>query len=212
MSIKNFSISYFLRTVFLLAITILFTSGCTTIDKMLSKSTPSPSPKNSESPSELISEPSKAQNAASESSKAQKNDDSNTEKELDQIVQNKECIPPNKTEYIYGSYKIGWTTASIRHEGFIRMEGRVGQMRIQFFDQATNNTHSVDQTMVLASCTKGLVIIGLNPVVAGTNKKADTYTTDNLIFRRETNGGLTLLNCYQGGCSPIEMEKVSTSN
>jgi len=177
---------------------------------MLSNSTPSPSPADS-TPSPSPESSASSSTPKPNSSASQNADSSNDEKELDQLVQSKECIPPNQVEYVYGNYKIGWTTASIRHEGILNMNGRVGKMRIQFFDQAANSTSAVDQIMVLASCTKGLVLLGFNPVVAGTNEKAANYITDNLIFRRETSGEFTLLNCYQGGCSPIEMQQVTNN-
>lgn len=90
------------------------------------------------------------------------------------------------------------------------MEGRIGTMRIKFFNPATNQTDAVDQTMVLASCTKGLVMFGFNPVVAGTDEKISTYSADNLIIRRETNGNITIINSDdQGISSPVEIEEMS---
>ncbi len=200
MTMKTFSIYHVCRSLFVTIFSIFLTSGCASIDKMFSPPTSSPSATGS-TPSPSPSKSPDSQNVG----------DSNDENKLDQLVKSKGCNPPNQVEYVHGNYKIGWTFATIRHEGLLNMNGRVGKMRIKFFDQASSSTSEVDQMMVLASCTKGLVLIGFNPVVAGTSEKAANYITDNLIFRRETSGEVTLLNCYEEGCSPIEMQQVSNN-
>jgi len=196
------------------SITLLI-NGCEAMDSFFSDSTPAPSSANS-TPSSPLDTPVTPPTSKSDSSNPQIDETINdegerNEEELNQLVQSKECIPPNQVEYVYGNFQIGWTFAGTRHEGLLSMNGRVGKMRIQFFDQAENSTSEVDQIMLLASCAKGLVILGFAPVVAGTDEKAINYTPDNLIFRRETSGKITLLNCYQGGCSPIEMQQVSNN-
>jgi hypothetical protein len=208
MTMKISRISNACRSLFVGIFTILLASGCATIDKTFFPPTPSPSVTDStpSSSPESSASPSTPKPSSSDSQNA---DNSNDEKELDRLVKSKGCNPPNQVEYVHGNYKIGWTFATIRHEGLLNMNGRVGKMRIKFFDRASSSTSEVDQMMVLASCTKGLVLIGFNPVVAGTSEKAANYITDNLIFRRETGGEVTMLNCYEEGCSPIEMQQVS---
>ena len=145
MTMKIFGIPLSCRSFFITIFTIFLANGCASIDKIISKpsatdSTPSSPPEGSASPS------------TSKSPDSQSVGDSNDKNKLDQLVKSRECNPPNQVEYVSGNYKIGWTFAGIRHEGLLNMNGRVGKMRIKFFDQASNSTSEVDQIMVLASC------------------------------------------------------------
>jgi hypothetical protein len=64
--------------------------------------------------------------------------------------------------------------------------------------------------MVLASCTKGLVLFGYNPTSVSTNQKHSTYSADNLIIKREANGDIRIINEDDKGVRvPVDMEPIS---
>ena len=212
MTIKTFRIFHVCRSLFIVIFTIFLASGCATIDKMFSNATPSPSPADSiPSPSpESSASPSTSKSRNSQSTESRNSKNRSNDEQLDQLVKTRECLPPNQAEYVSGNYKLGWTMGGSRYEGLLRMEGRIGKMRIQYFNEATNETETVDQTMVLASCTKGLIILGFNPVLASTTQKHPKYAADNLIFRRETNGTVTIVNYDDRGvAASVEIEQVS---
>lgn len=173
-----------------------------TLDELLSD-TPSPSSTNSTP----VSSPDTPVSSPTSTSPNTPNTESNDE-QLDQLVKTRECRPPNEAEYVFGDYKLGWTFGGERHEGLLQMKGRIGKMRIQYFDEANNKTDTVDQTMVLASCTKGLIMLGFNPVIADTNQTHPTYVADNLIYRREINGDESIENQDDSGVTvPVEIEE-----
>jgi len=120
------------------------------------------------------------------------------------------CREPSKTDYIYGSYQVGWTAKGDRYEGILKVNGDVGQMRLKFFNAAIDSEDLVDQTMVLATCPQGLILLGLNPRVPNTNNQHPFYVSDNILIRRETNGTITLVVVDdQGVISPLEIQEIS---
>ncbi len=120
------------------------------------------------------------------------------------------CREANQTDYVNGTYQIGWTASGGRYEGILQMKGETGAMRVQYFNTATNAKDMVDETIVLASCPQGLLFVGLNPVTSNTNNPHPTYSADNILVRRETNGATTLvLIDDQGVVSPIEIKQIS---
>jgi hypothetical protein len=122
------------------------------------------------------------------------------------------CREPSEGDYIKGSYQVGWTARGDRYEGVLKMNGDVGQMRIKFFNAASNSEDLVDQTMVLANCPKGLILLGLNPRTPDTDKQHSTYSADNILIRRETNGSTTLVVVDdQGVISPLEIQRISNN-
>ena len=120
------------------------------------------------------------------------------------------CREPSETDYIYGSYQVGWTAKGDRYEGILKVNGDVGQMRLKFFNPVINSEDLVDQTMVLATCPQGLILLGLNPRVPNTNNQHPIYVADNILIRRETNGTITLVVVDdQGVISPLEIQEIS---
>lgn len=130
--------------------------------------------------------------------------------QVDNFIYQRGCFPPNQTEYIDGIYRLGWTASGYRYEGLLQMEGSIGQMRITYFNPETNSSDFVDQYMVLANCSQGLVMMGLNPTDPETNEQHSSYVADNLLFRREPSGELIIANCDgQGECWPVEFAPAS---
>ena len=120
------------------------------------------------------------------------------------------CSLANEAEYIYGSYSINWSYAGLRHEGSLVMYGGIGVMRINFYNDRLQGTDSVEETMVLANCTQGLILLGFNPVVPGTNSSHPSYFADNIIVRRNVDGSIDLVNCDdQGLCLRVEIEQTN---
>ena len=126
------------------------------------------------------------------------------------VLRQMNCRQSSETDYIYGTYQVGWTAKGDRYEGILKMNGNVGQMRLKFFNSAINSEDLVDQTMVLATCPQGLILVGFNPTDPNTNNKHSFYVADNIFIRRETNGAITLvLIDDQGVTSPLEIQKIS---
>ena len=126
------------------------------------------------------------------------------------VLRQMNCRQSSETDYIYGIYQVGWTAKGDRYEGILKMNGNVGQMRLKFFNSAINSEDLVDQTMVLATCPQGLILVGFNPTDPNTKNKHSFYVADNIFIRRETNGAITLvLIDDQGVTSPLEIQKIS---
>lgn len=88
-----------------------------------------------------------------------------------------------------------------------QVQGRSGIMRTQFFNPNTGQTEMVDQTMRLRSSSQGLVLLGYNPVYAGTNTPNPIYSPDNFLFQIQPDGTTVVFTCDDAGrCSPVEIE------
>jgi hypothetical protein len=119
------------------------------------------------------------------------------------------CRKPSESDYIYGNYRVGWMARGDRYEGLLSMQGSHGVMRVQFFNQAINSADVVDQTMVVASCPRGLILAGVEPVNPKTKEKHTTYSADNLFIRRNPSGNVIVeVVDDQGVTSPAEIEQV----
>jgi hypothetical protein len=197
----KYQIFYVCKLFFICSCILFPINGCKNIDDMISPSSTNPTPDKSPNTSKSSS--------TSESSSVSPTSNSSNDK-LQQLVKNKSCSPPNQSEYISGNYKLDWTAKGSHYEGLLEMKGEIGTMRIKYFNEEMNKTDIVDQTMILANCVQGLVVFGNNPVIADTDQKHSTYSPDNLIFRREINGDITITNKDDQGVSvPVEMEKLS---
>ena len=119
------------------------------------------------------------------------------------------CREPSETDYLYGTYQIGWAAQGIRHEGILRVEGDVGKMRIKFFNAGINAEDVVDQDMFLATCPQGLILLGENPRTPDTEDLHATYAADNILIRQETNGSFTLMVVDDNGVTaPLEIQQI----
>ena len=168
-----------------------------------STSSPSPSPTSTSSPSPSptsTSSPSPSPTSTSSSSNQKLND----------FLRPLNCSRASTAEYINGRFSIKWTYAGIVRDGTLVMEGETGLMRIQYFDSNTRTTQSVDQDILLANCTEGLKLIGLNPRFAGTDNRISTYSADNINIRQNKDGSWDLTNCNdKKQCSRIEIQKIN---
>ncbi len=162
------------------------TSGCGIIATALRGEQPTSDPPSPESPS-----PGQAQTKAD-------------------ALRQMNCREPSETDYIHGTYQVGWAAKGDRYEGILQMNGDVGEMRLKFFNPVTNLEDLVDQSMALASCPQGLILLGVNPRVPNTEEQHPSYVADNILIRRETNGDITLVVIDdQGVISPLEIQEVS---
>jgi hypothetical protein len=81
-----------------------------------------------------------------------------------------------------------------------------GLMRVSFYDARSGRQEAIDQVMVLQNSRVGLVLVGYNPVIAGTNRRHPTYAADNFIIRKQPNGDyLFFLLDDAGAQSPTEV-------
>jgi hypothetical protein len=108
-----------------------------------------------------------------------------------------------------GTWKLQFSVGGILHESILIMEGDSGAMRTRYYNSATGRAESVDQAMKLQSSSQGLVLLGFNPVYAGTTTRHRTYSPDNFLFQIRPNGALVSFTCDRGGrCSPVDMERI----
>jgi len=207
----NTKLSFLVRilAIFLLAIA---TNGCSILAKAIrGGSQPASKPSGTEVPANSsTASPSQPEPAPRTFSSRRAETNSEQPQTKAGALRRMNCREASQTDYIYGTYQIGWTAAGNRYEGILKMKGESGAMRIQYFNTATNAKDMVDQMMVLASCPQGLLFVGLNPVTSNTNNPHPTYSADNILVRRETNGTTTLLLIDdQGVVSPVEIKQVS---
>lgn len=108
---------------------------------------------------------------------------------------------------IYGNLTLRYSVDGILYESFLVMEGHSGMMRTRFFNPNIGETEMVDQTMQLRSSAQGLVLLGYDPVYAGTNTPNPTYSPDNFLFQIQPDGTFFAFTCDDAGrCSPVEIE------
>lgn len=110
---------------------------------------------------------------------------------------------------IYGSWKLGYSIDGIVYQSVLVMEGYSGVMRTRYFDPSINQKQGVDQKISLKSSPQGLVLLGYNPVYAGTSRRHPTYAADNFLFSVEPDGSLTAYTCdAQTQCSAVDIERI----
>jgi hypothetical protein len=110
---------------------------------------------------------------------------------------------------LYGAWKLTYSVDGIVYESVLSMNGYSGRMRTRYFDPNINRTQVVDQTMSLRSSSRGLVLLGYNPVYAGTNTPHPTYNADNFLFQISPDGSLGVATCDDAGqCSDVDIEAI----
>lgn len=125
------------------------------------------------------------------------------------IAQQRSCTRPNRSEYIYGTYKVGWTVQGNYYESVLEMRGDSGLMLTSYFNPNINRPELVLQTMRIQSCSFGLVIAGYSPRDPETKLPKRTYSADNLVMRRQPNGEIIIVNCDDAEvCAPATIESV----
>jgi hypothetical protein len=64
----------------------------------------------------------------------------------------------------------------------------------------------IEQAMVLRKTDRGVLLIGSNPVYAGTRRRAVNYAADNFIIERQPDGEYVVVTLDdQGNTSPVEV-------
>ncbi|MFN6469560.1 MAG: hypothetical protein RMY36_007760 [Nostoc sp. SerVER01] len=110
---------------------------------------------------------------------------------------------------IYGTWKLQHSVSGIVHESILTMQGYYGSMKTQYFDPQPRKTVAVEQTMSLKSSSKGLILLGSNPVYAGTTIQHPTYSADNFLFQIRPDGTLFVFTCdYNLQCSSVDLEVI----
>lgn len=89
---------------------------------------------------------------------------------------------------IYGNWQLRYSVDGIVYQSVLVMKGYSGAMRTRYFDPSINKSQVIDQTISLKSSAQGLVLLGYNPVYAGTSTRHPTYAADNFLFSIEPDG------------------------
>lgn len=199
-------------------------SGCGSIVKLISqKDKPSEPEKPNTQDSNSASKSDQPESAQSKSDNLAKSNQSESTQSKSQtparppatkaeVLSQLNCRKASESDYIYGNYRVGWMARGDRYEGLLAMKGAQGVMRVQYYNPSTKAADVVDQTMIVASCPRGLLIAGVDPVVPQTDKKHPTYVADNILLRRNPSGQVIVeLVDDQGVASPAEIEKVKNN-
>jgi hypothetical protein len=75
------------------------------------------------------------------------------------------------------------------------MKGYYGDLRVSYFDPQTRKKATIDEGMKLMSSSRGLVLLGYNPVYAGTSISHPSYAADNFMFAVQPDGSLVAFTC-----------------
>ncbi|KAI9134302.1 hypothetical protein [Acaryochloris sp. CCMEE 5410] len=114
---------------------------------------------------------------------------------------------------LIGRWKLQFSAGGIVHESTLLMRGYSGWMRTRFFNLATRKTNTVVQRMRVRPSANGLLIVGYNPVYAGTTIRHPSYLPDALVFRISPDGSTLAFTCDTAGrgqCSPITVKALNS--
>jgi hypothetical protein len=110
----------------------------------------------------------------------------------------------NATSPVYGSWSLSYSIDGIDYESILDMNGYFGTMQTTYFDYNLGETQVVEQTMYLKALPEGTVLLGDNPVYAGTDIKHPTYTADDFWFSVLADGSAEIIHCDDTEqCSPV---------
>jgi hypothetical protein len=110
---------------------------------------------------------------------------------------------------IYATWKLTHSFNGFVHESTVVMNGGSGVMRTKYFNPLTKKTEIVKQNMVLKSMSRGLMLIGSNPVYDGTSKRHPTYIEDNFVLSVQPDGSFIILTCDRlNRCSDVDFEVI----
>ncbi|MEH1889618.1 MAG: hypothetical protein V7K92_09200 [Nostoc sp.] len=119
------------------------------------------------------------------------------------IAQLSELITP-----IYGTWELTHSVGGIVHKSILKMDGYSGTMKTRFRN-SSGETEAVDQTMYLRPFPEGLLIVGYNPVYAGTSIKHPTYLPDNFLFSIPPDEPPIFINIDDGNQrSPVSVKRL----
>ncbi len=118
-----------------------------------------------------------------------------------------QLLPSSSPLYIH--WKLKHSARGILHESDLIMNGYYGKMKTKYFNPSTGKTETVEQTMKLTSSSQGLIIVGSNPVYAGTSIKHRSYSPDNIGLQIDTDGNFNVVTCDQQQiCSMVDIEVI----
>ena len=110
---------------------------------------------------------------------------------------------------LYGSWRLTFSVNGTVYKGYLIMKGYYGVLRVSFFDSNVGKKTTIDEGIKLMSSSRGLVLLGSNPVYAGTSIPHSTYSADNFLFSVEPDGSLVAFTCdYAKRCSSVDLEAV----
>ena len=110
---------------------------------------------------------------------------------------------------IYGTWNLRYSIDGIVYQSVLVMEGYSGMMRTRYFEPGINRKQVIDQEISLKSSPEGLVLLGYNPVYAGTSTRHPTYAADNFLFSIEPDGSLAAYTCDNfRQCSAVDVESI----
>lgn len=108
---------------------------------------------------------------------------------------------------LYGSWKLTFSVNGIVYSGYLIMKGYYGVLRVSYFDPNRRKKATIDESMRLMSSSQGLVLLGYNPVYAGTSISHPTYVADNFLFSIKPDGSLVAFTCDDKlDCSSVDVE------
>lgn len=120
----------------------------------------------------------------------------------------KESLISPGTSNIDGDWRLEWSGGGYIHEAILKMQGKSGEMLVRSPDLNNGGQRLVYQTMRLYNSSKGLVLLGSNPVDPGTQNRSQDYAADNFLIRVKNNK-LTITNCDDAGnTSPVSIEEL----
>ena len=106
-----------------------------------------------------------------------------------------------------GCWTLIHSVGGIVHESVLVINGSQGKMLTTYFNPNINRTDYVEQTMRLENSSRGILILGYNPVYPNTNRRHPTYFADNFLLQRRPSGQVVIATCDDAGrCSPVDVE------
>jgi hypothetical protein len=110
---------------------------------------------------------------------------------------------------LYGSWQLKYSVDGVVYQSVLVMEGYSGMMRTRYFEPGINKKQVIDQEISLKSSPQGLILLGYNPVYAGTSRKHPNYAADNFLFSIQPNGSVTAYTCDNLlQCSAVDVETI----
>ncbi len=128
---------------------------------------------------------------------------------------NVDCKLSEKKESIYlaqkqsetGCWKLIHSVGGIVHESILVLRGDRGKMLTTYFNPNTRRTEQVEQTMKVTNSSRGILIIGSNPVYYNTNRRHTGYNADNFLLQVTPSGETRIATCDRAGrCSDVDVE------
>jgi hypothetical protein len=97
--------------------------------------------------------------------------------------------------------------AGILHQGKLMLnKSGNGSMQVEYFSASKNRTEVIIQLMTIQDSPYGILIVGSNPVYAGTRIRNPTYHPDNFLLKVQENGDyLFFAFDGQGTRSPVDV-------